>query len=86
MREPGGANAVVHYPLHKYIKIFSIDFLHSPYIFFKNFYFGTFVYKNKKRQLIQSCLYSLLQVLLLVKLQLPTLIVLLNLVLQNYHH
>lgn len=69
MREPGGANAVVHSRLHKYYK-----FLISEYFI------------KTKRQLIQSCLYSLLQVSLLVKLQLPILTVLLNLVLQNYHH
>lgn len=41
MRDPGGGNAVVHSPLHKYIKNFSIDF------FAHILYFGIF-YKNKK--------------------------------------
>ena len=82
MREPGGANAVVHSPLYNLVIFSFLDFLHSHLHIFQKFSNPD----NKKRQLIQSCLYSLLQVLLLVKLQLPTLIVLLNLVLQNYHH
>lgn len=83
MRDPGGGNALVHSPLHKYIKIFSIDFFALTYY---KFFISEYFIKTKKAALIQSCLYLLLQVLLLVKLQLPILIVLLNLVLQNYHH